>query len=628
MSSQKTVSQSTYTRLKSTVAAQSTELAEMRESLDLLSQQLSQNRWIELTGDRQSEDFTLADRKTISQWAQIYYIKNPLIGLAVNLKTAFVFGNGIRKKAKHTLITEVINDFWDDNDNKAELTSFLAQQLKSNTIQLDGNVFLTLFTNPSTGHVKVSSIPQKEIEEVITHPQNRRKPLWYKRVWLENEFNYSTGTYTAGISKTMYYRDYLNFDKEDKVYDPPQEKIARDGIGGGGEEILIYHAKVNCTDEQKFGFSETYRAHDWAKAYTDFLSDLSSIWKSLSHFAWDRKLKNGTATQVARAKEATRTYNADGSATNKTPAPGSTRISNDNDNLAPIKTNGVTMSADDGRRLLLMVCAAMGVFEHYFGDGSNSNLASTSSMELPMLVMLQSRQSFWEDVYRNIFEYVIRAAAKARSGKLFGYATWEDEVNRTGKLTLNDTVADPRTGKTDISQYVSIKLPPITMRDVKATMAVLETALTLGGKQLSKTPLITARAAAEEAMTILEIDGAEEIIEELYPEGEGEESYGARMARELGEEMAEDPGRKNEFGERSGDNDDDGNKTDMGGAEQDTSGKVTSQRPTKRNLAESRFPKMTKREIAMAKTLAEVREAMRDTGTPHEDDCECQECAK
>jgi hypothetical protein len=519
---QENISETALKRLRTTVRNQKSELTEMKESLAILSQQLSKSRWIELTGTEQNEDFSQPDRKTIAQWAQIYYIKNPLIGLAVNLKTTFIFGCGVSIKAKHPLVEEVIKDFWDDHDNKAELTSLAAQQLKCNILQLDGNIFLTLFTKIDNGKVKVSSIPQDEIEEIITHPQNRRKPLWYKRTYMAQVFDYNSGAYTAGESKTEYYKDWQNNDPADKQFAPSEDKIAKDSAG---EEILVYHIKVNCTDKQKFGFSETYRAHDWAKAYTEFLENLASIWKTLAIFAAERKLPKGTTNQIAAAKAATRTYGQDGSTANKVPSAGGVRISNDMDNWAPIKTSGVTMSADDGRRLLLMVCAAMGIFEHYFGDGSNSNLASTSSMELPMMKMFESRQSLFEDMYRQLFDFVVRSSAKARSGKLHGYATWEDEIGQSGKLTLDDPEnPDPKTGATEVSQLVNVGFPPIVTKDIVALVGALKTALTLDGNAVSDTPMITAKQAARELLTWLNIDGADEILSELYPENGEEEN--------------------------------------------------------------------------------------------------------
>jgi hypothetical protein len=489
--------------------AQQTEIAELRENLDILSRELRKKEWIELTATGNQQDFTLPDRKTIAEWAQIYFIKNPLIGLAVTLKTLFVFGKGITIKADDEIIQDVVDDFWKDDDNKAELTSLQAQQLKSNTLQLDGNIFLTFFVNVSNGHVKVSSIPIEEIDDIIMHPQNRHKALWYKRIYQPQTYDYGTDAYSPGDSKTEYYRDWKNTDPADRRYDPPTEKIAKDSAG---QEILVFHVKVNCTDKQKFGFSETYRAHDWAKAYTEFLSDLASIWKTLAIFAAERKMKGGTKGQIKAAAAGARTYNPAGEKVNERPAAGSTRFANENDNWVPIKTNGVTMQADDGRRLLLMVCAAMGVFEHYFGDGSNSNLASTESMELPMMKMFEARQSLFEDAFRQILTLVIHEAAKASSGKLNQYATWETERDQSGKLTLSD-------GGEEISQTVSVDFPPITSKNVQQLIGALKTALTLDGQQMSSTPMITAEYAAKEALNAFGADNADEIIEELYAEG-------------------------------------------------------------------------------------------------------------
>ena len=483
-------------------------LAEIHESLEVLSAQLERERWVTLSGGTSKTDFGLQDRRAISEQALLYFVKNPLIGLAVTLKTTFIFGRGPTVAAKHPLITEVvIDDFWKDPDNRAELTSLAAMQRKNNSLQLDGNLFLAFFVNIATGKVKIGSIPAVEIEDIITHPENRSKPLWYKRTFIRQHFDYATGAYVSDGQETLYYRDWRNTDPADEQYAPPPEKRARDAAG---QEILVCHLKVNCTDGQKFGFSETYRAHDWAKAYTEFLSDLASIWRTLAIFAVERKLPKGTPGQIRAAAAELRTINQDGSLNRPKPPAGSIRVSNDQDQWVPIKTAGVTMSADDGRRLLLMVCAAMGVYEHYFGDSASGNLATATAMELPMLVMFEARQALWEDLFRDIVDFVIRQSAKASGGKLNAYAQWEGADQ--SKLVL----IDPDTGE-EIPQLVNIDFPPITRKNVEELIRGLKTALTLDGNSASDTPLIPARQAARECMTALGIDNVDELLDELYP---------------------------------------------------------------------------------------------------------------
>jgi hypothetical protein len=483
----------------------------LRESLQLLSPELEKERqWVDISGDTAGKDFGVEDRKTISSQALLYFVKNPLIGLAVTLKTLFVFGRGPSVKAKHDLISEVvIDDFWEDPDNRLELTSLGAMQRKGNALQIEGNLFLALFVNISTGRVKIGSIPPTEIDEVITHPENKSKVLWYKRTFVPQEFNYENGHYTSDGTKTLYYKDWRNVDSADDIYAPPAEKRAKTL---DGQEILVCHLKANCTDQQKFGFSETYRAHPWAKAYTNFLSDLASIWRTLAIFAAERKIQKGTKAQIQAAAAEMRTHDPSGAQQRGKSAAGSVRVGNELDQWVPIKTSGVTMQADDGRRLLLMVCAAMGVYEHYFGDGSNANLASTTAMELPMLKMFEARQAVFEELFRDIIDFVIRQSASASGGKLRGYANWNDDKS---KLTL----ADPTTGE-EIPQRVSVDFPPITQKDVVELIGALKSALTLDGNSASSTPLITARDAARECMTILGLDNVDELVEELYPEGD------------------------------------------------------------------------------------------------------------
>jgi hypothetical protein len=60
-----------------------------------------------------------------------------------------------------------------------------------------------------------------------------------------------------------------------------------------------------------------------------------------------------------------------------------------------------------------MISAGSGIFEHYFGDPSTGNLATTRSMELPMVKKFEDRQRLFENVFGKIFQRVIEAGIKS-----------------------------------------------------------------------------------------------------------------------------------------------------------------------------------------------------------------------
>jgi hypothetical protein len=62
---------------------------------------------------------------------------------------------------------------------------------------------------------------------------------------------------------------------------------------------------------------------------------------------------------------------------------------------------------NDGDQLKLMHCAGTGIMLHYFGDPSTGNLATATTMELPMLKQFEAYQAQWSDAWRDIFAWVL-----------------------------------------------------------------------------------------------------------------------------------------------------------------------------------------------------------------------------
>jgi hypothetical protein len=74
---------------------------------------------------------------------------------------------------------------------------------------------------------------------------------------------------------------------------------------------------------------------------------------------------------------------------------------------------GADDAKEDGRAIKLMIAAGSGIFEHYFGDPSTGNLATTRSMELPMVKKFEDRQRLFEGLFRKVFESVIESSVTA-----------------------------------------------------------------------------------------------------------------------------------------------------------------------------------------------------------------------
>ena len=437
------------------------------------------------------KQFTKASIDKIAAMARVYWLKNPLIKRAVATQANYVFGQGVDVVAADEDVQTVVDAFMDDSKNRAELTGEQAMLTKETELQVTSNLFFTFFTDPLNGATRVRTIPLSEITRIIYNPDDSKEPWYYYRQWQQPK---EPGSQKYEMHQAMY---------------PDINYMPKGGLPKhfNGIEVMalnpVYHVKTNCLSDMEYGVSEIYAAIDWAKAYKDFLEDWYTIVKSLSKFAWKATSKSG-ATGMAQAKQVLEGAINGGSNPMNSDLPGQAAqvwMSSDNFDLAPMPKSGATVAVDDGRRALLMVCAATGIYEHYFGDPSTGNLATAKAMEQPMLLMFQERQELWTDVFNTILGYVINQSALKPGGKLRGVMSFND---------YGESYVDM--GDTDRS--VDVKFPPILQEDVNERIDAIVKSVTLSGQTPANT--IDLKTATTQMLTALGEDT--DIVDKLFPD--------------------------------------------------------------------------------------------------------------
>lgn len=437
------------------------------------------------------KQFTKASIDKIAAMARVYWLKNPLIKRAVATQANYVFGQGVDVVAADEDVQTVVDAFMEDSKNRAELTGEQAMLTKETELQVTSNLFFTFFTDPLNGATRVRTIPLSEITRIIYNPDDSKEPWYYYRQWQQPK---EPGSQKYEMHQAMY---------------PDINYMPKGGLPKhfNGIEVMalnpVYHVKTNCLSDMEYGVSEIYAAVDWAKAYKDFLEDWYTIVKSLSKFAWKATSKSG-ATGMAQAKQVLEGAINGGSNPMNSDLPGQAAqvwMSSDNFDLAPMPKSGATVAVDDGRRALLMVCAATGIYEHYFGDPSTGNLATAKAMEQPMLLMFQERQELWTDVFNTILGYVINQSALKPGGKLRGVMSFND---------YGESYVDM--GDTDRS--VDVKFPPILQEDVNERIDAIVKSVTLSGQTPANT--IDLKTATTQMLTALGEDT--DIVDKLFPD--------------------------------------------------------------------------------------------------------------
>jgi hypothetical protein len=452
-------------------------------------------------------DFSPQGLMEIIRFSRFMYLKNPLINHAINIQANYTWGKGASFTGEG-VVGEVVDGILGDPKNLVSLTSHQMQWLQDVQQAVDGNLLISMFTNPSTGRVIFRIIPIEEVldgGDIVRNPNDRFDTWYYKRVWTEQSFDPNTGA-TRPESRTAYYPDW-RYDPDDK---PP-------AIGGKPVfwDAPIYHIKTGGLGSMAWGVPEMYSALDWAKAVKEDMEAYMALRKALMRYAWMVTTKGGKkGVSAARTRLAsTASENAGGAEGNPPAGPAATFIRDmGGAELAPLRTAGAAPSPDEGRRVGLMVSAGTGIPETIlYGDADVGNLATAETLDRPTELQMANRQQLWEDTYKDILGYCIRSNIVAPNGRLNG-SIEEDEFGRKIVNILDlDEKGDP------ISADVKTQFPDVTQRNTQSTITSIIDAATLLGRSSAGT--MPDRTLVELLLRALDVEDVGSVMEDLFPDG-------------------------------------------------------------------------------------------------------------
>ena len=508
-------------------------LSEMASNQDFLLEsmaELEQQLAVDDIGYRRlgldlATQFSKQNIDRLADLARTMYIKNPIIGRGVEVKTFYVFGQGVTISARNPDVNALIQAFLDDPKNRAELTSHQAMLAKEVDLECDGNIFLVLFTSPVTGRVWTRSAPPAQITRIIANPEDAKEPWFYHRCWTEQRLDVTTGL-VEEVKREAYYPDWRY---------RPRNQPKRIGSVEVCWDAPIYHAKAGAFGDWQFGVCEFFAAIDWARAYNKFLEDWASITAALATFAFKAKVDGG-GRAVAGIKgklESSLTRSGTGGETNPRPAAGSVAVEGKGMTLEPFRTAGATTSMEDGRRLLLMAIAAFGLPETFFGDASVGTVATAQSLDRPTELMMANRQLFWQAVFADILSYVLYAATQAlQPGPLAAAVAKlaDEDVDEDGETVITWAIDDETKQPAD---RIDIVFPPVVEIDTKARIEALT-----GGASYVPDPRLIARLI----LTAWGVDNIDELLLAMFPEDEA----GAGGASSPADPAGDDPEKDEE----------------------------------------------------------------------------------
>jgi len=382
--------------------------------------------WVRIGEGADSYDLSWSDREFIRSRCVALWQIDPTVAQAMSLLQSGTFGRGVgTPKANDKRIQPIIDRFWDDRDNKLCLLSRQGQMETNLLLGMEGERFFTLHTSAADSHVKIADIPVQEVVAVITHPQNRRQPVLYKRTAVQRKWDFGTGTWKLeGEKADTYYRDCkypAERDAELERSDPDAAAlIASVPEGKLIDDVLVYHLRVNTVGLR--GIPELYRALDFARSHDRTLSSMVTLTRAQATIAWIKKLVTKSSAAIDKAAKQMRD-----------PVPGvaSTYVSNQAAELKPVDV-GTGATSNHEKTLyatFLQTIRSFGFGAQWYGDPSTGNLATAKSMELPALWRIEDRQETFEQVFSDMTDFAVeRAIAAGDLGRI------PDDVDRGYRL--------------------------------------------------------------------------------------------------------------------------------------------------------------------------------------------------
>jgi hypothetical protein len=375
-------------------------------------------------------------RRRLARQAHVAWMSDPMAAAAVDLMNDFVFGRGMPKPtARDDQVQKVIDEAWTDPVNEAVLTDPDAQVALGTDLCLQSNLFFLLFDSGSDGKIQLSLLDHNTVTAGVKDTDNRFMVLYYLAATVDQEWDYALdgpAVTKPEDMKKLYYEHWQNVENAEKAASEgrrrtPLVKPPANKIGDG----RVFHVAVNRRSEMIFGMPTIQRTLRWYNAFNDFMSARVDMAIASAALIMKQQVK-GTPTQLAQmarqslnvlaAQDATTAVGPGGVPTPAAGSPwpgiglppppaGSVVTENESVTHSAFRLDSGSGDAQqNAMSLRAQISAATRWPQSYYGDPSSSNLATATSLELPVLKMVERRQEVFEKVIRWFIDQAIKKA--------------------------------------------------------------------------------------------------------------------------------------------------------------------------------------------------------------------------
>lgn len=368
------------------------------------------------------------------------YQRNPVAKRAIYYMMAFTVGDGFNLNCQNPEVEKVIQDFIDNPDNAVREYERQAPI----DLLVDGEIFLRIFEDD--GEIVAAPMRPWEVQYIRTEPGFFRRPVLYH---------------------IQPYSMYNTDDPASAMPISPFDVQAPD----------MMHVAINRMGYELRGRPELYSALPWLRAHKEWQENRArqNHWRGA--LLWWVKIASQVPSVIA-AKLAQ--YQ-------RPPTPGSTVVTSDKEEWQAL-TNpvGAGDASEDGRQLKLMALNGLGGIPEYMtGDGQNSNLATTKTQQLPVLMTFRMLQVILTtQVWMPLFTRVVQSAIDA--GTLPAQVECMDS---TGKPILDKATGATKT--IDTLKAFSVEYEPLGTSDPFTLAQAVQIAQTGGwiSKQTAATEM-------------------------------------------------------------------------------------------------------------------------------------------
>jgi hypothetical protein len=312
------------------------------------------------------------------------FLKNGLAKRILEIRNDFIFGDGFKydiagkslSEEKIKQAKEVIDEFWEVN--KMDLRF----EKKGFDLSLNGMLILPVFINKINGQIKLGFIDPKNVDKVITNPLNVEEIQQIK---------------LKGISGITEQKKLLNVIQEN--LDPKSEYF---GLLDGE----CFYFAINNVSNQPEGVSDLLASADWLDMLDQMLFNTLQFVNASSKYFQDVELTSADDKKIEEWKK-------------KNPISQTLARFVHNDKVKFQVLSPKLNDSDPSEIVRLyknIILGSQGYPEHWFADGGNTNLATATAQDTPIMRQLKNRQQYVIYILQTMLKFALHKAFNKREG--------------------------------------------------------------------------------------------------------------------------------------------------------------------------------------------------------------------